>query len=69
MTPGAMTKDHHRKQSGAVKQTTVPKVERPDDKNWFVHVGHVTERGRWHTEPHAHPAYGKVISCCAGGAS
>lgn len=44
---------------------TVPKVrlyvDRPEDKPWFVHVGHVTDRGRWRTEPHAHPAYGQVI--------
>jgi AraC family transcriptional activator of pobA len=63
-------KDPHRKQSGAVKLTTVPKVrlyvDRPDDENWFVHVGHVTERGRWRTEPHAHPAYGQVIFVLRG---
>ncbi|MCS0631134.1 AraC family transcriptional regulator [Telluria mixta] len=46
--------------------TTVPKVrlyvERPERKeNWFVNVGHVTDRGRWRTEPHAHPGYGQVI--------
>jgi AraC family transcriptional activator of pobA len=70
MTLGTMTKDHLRKQSGAVKQTTVPKVrlyvERPEDENWFVNVGHVTERGRWRTEPHAHPAYGQVIFVLRG---
>lgn len=50
---------------------TVPKVrlyversETPD--TWFVHVGHVTERGRWRTEPHAHPAYGQVIFVRSG---
>jgi AraC family transcriptional regulator, transcriptional activator of pobA len=37
-------------------------VEREDrDDSWFVHVGHVTERGRWKTEPHVHPSYGQVI--------
>lgn len=46
--------------------TPVPKVrlyvERPERKeNWFVNVGHVTDRGRWRTEPHAHPGYGQVI--------
>ncbi|CAE6745636.1 MULTISPECIES: helix-turn-helix domain-containing protein [Paraburkholderia] len=50
--------------------TTVPKVrlyvERPEDENWFVHVGHVTDRGRWRTEPHAHPAYGQVIFVRSG---
>ncbi|HEY4079309.1 MAG TPA: helix-turn-helix domain-containing protein [Burkholderiaceae bacterium] len=47
-------------------RTTVPKVrlyvERPEkEESWFVNVGHVTDRGRWQTEPHAHPAYGQVI--------
>jgi AraC family transcriptional activator of pobA len=46
--------------------STVPKlrlyVERPEQQEtWFVNVGHVTERGRWRTEPHAHPAYGQII--------
>lgn len=50
---------------------SVPKVrlyvERPENKdNWFVNVGHVTERGRWKTEPHAHPAYGQVIFVRSG---
>ena len=45
---------------------TVPKVrlyvEHPEKQaNWFVNVGHVTDRGRWRTEPHAHPAYGQVM--------
>jgi AraC family transcriptional regulator, transcriptional activator of pobA len=45
---------------------TVPKVrlyvERPEQQGiWFVNVGHVTKRGHWRTEPHAHPAYGQVI--------
>ncbi|WP_429251664.1 helix-turn-helix domain-containing protein [Paraburkholderia sp. GAS333] len=52
------------------KRATVPKVrlyvEKPETKNWFVHVGHVTERGRWRTEPHAHPAYGQVIFVRSG---
>jgi AraC family transcriptional activator of pobA len=46
--------------------TTVPKVrlyvESPERKeHWFVNVGHVADRGRWKTEPHAHPNYGQVI--------
>ena len=46
--------------------STVPKVrlyvERPEKQDkWFVNVGRVTDRGRWRTEPHAHPAYGQVI--------
>ncbi len=52
------------------RPTTVPKVrlyvERPEEKHWFVHVGHVTDRGRWKTEPHAHPTYGQVIFVRSG---
>jgi AraC family transcriptional activator of pobA len=45
---------------------TVPKVrlyvERPEDEErWSVHVGHVTDRGRWRTAPHAHPRYAQAI--------
>lgn len=45
---------------------TVPKVrlyvERPEEEEaWFVNVGHVSDRGRWKTKPHAHPGYGQVI--------
>ncbi|GAB5097555.1 helix-turn-helix domain-containing protein [Caballeronia sp. HLA56] len=50
--------------------TTVPKVrlyvEQPEEKQWFVHVGHVTDRGRWRTAPHAHPEYGQVIFVRSG---
>ncbi|MES2944469.1 MAG: helix-turn-helix domain-containing protein [Pseudomonadota bacterium] len=65
MTDSAMAKYHRGSNKKAVR-TTVPKVrlyvERPEEKeDWFVNVGHVTERGRWRTEPHAHPAYGQVI--------
>ena len=52
--------------AGKTPLATVPKVrlyverqERGD--SWFVHIGHVTERGRWRTEPHAHPKYGQLI--------
>jgi AraC family transcriptional regulator, transcriptional activator of pobA len=59
-----------RARDGKVKRTTVPKVrlyvDRPEEENWFVHVGHVTDRGRWRTEPHAHPAYGQVIFVRSG---
>lgn len=52
-------------EDGKSQWTTVPQVrlyvDRPEATNWFVHVGHVTDRGRWRTEPHAHPAYGQVI--------
>jgi AraC family transcriptional activator of pobA len=46
--------------------SAVPKVrlyvERPERQDkWFVNVGRVTDRGRWRTEPHAHPGYGQVI--------
>ncbi len=47
-------------------QTNAPKVrlyvehpEKPED--WLVNIGHVTDRGRWRTEPHSHPDYGQVI--------
>ena len=50
----------------AATPSSVPKVrlyveraEKPD--KWFVNVGRVTDRGRWRTEPHAHPGYGQVI--------
>jgi AraC family transcriptional activator of pobA len=60
MTRGASGKNPPRSQL-----TTVPKVrlyvDEPEEKQWFVHVGHVTERGRWRTEPHAHPEYGQLI--------
>jgi len=54
-----------------VTLTTVPKVrlyvERPqEEENWFVNIGHVTDRGRWRTEPHAHPEYGQVIFVRSG---
>jgi AraC family transcriptional regulator, transcriptional activator of pobA len=47
--------------------STVPKVRlyverRPEEEEaWFVNVGHVSDRGRWKTKPHAHPGYGQVI--------
>lgn len=70
MSLGAMTKEGHRKDSGDARQTTVPKVrlyvERPEDENWFVHVGHVTEWRRRRTEPHAHPVYGQIIFVLRG---
>jgi AraC family transcriptional activator of pobA len=69
MTHSAVAKDQSRSVP-KVKRTTVPKVrlyvEHPEEKNWFVHVGHVTDRGRWRTEPHAHPAYGQVIFVRSG---
>lgn len=43
----------------------VPKVrlyvDQPHQHKWFVHVGHVKDRGPWRTEPHAHPEYGQII--------
>jgi AraC family transcriptional activator of pobA len=52
--------------SHATALATVPKVRlyvEPDEQkeNWFVNVGHVTDRGRWKTAPHAHPDYGQLI--------
>lgn len=71
MTHTAMaTEQRHRDGKARTKRTSVPKVrlyvERPERQNWFVHVGHVTDRGRWRTEPHAHPAYGQVIFVRSG---
>jgi AraC family transcriptional regulator, transcriptional activator of pobA len=69
MTYSAMAKVQP-KSNGNRKQATVPKVrlyvERPEEGHWLVHVGHVTDRGRWRTEPHAHPAYGQVIFVRSG---
>ncbi|MEM5295593.1 helix-turn-helix domain-containing protein [Burkholderia sp. JPY481] len=69
MTHSAAAK-HQPRAIAKTKRTTVPKVrlyvERPEVKNWFVHVGHVTDRGRWRTEPHAHPAYGQIIFVRSG---
>ncbi|MCY0386207.1 helix-turn-helix domain-containing protein [Robbsia sp. Bb-Pol-6] len=64
MTHSVMAK-YHPGWNGKAKFMSVPKVrlyvDRPEEDNWLVHVGHVTDRGRWRTEPHAHPAYGQVI--------
>ncbi|MDN7179478.1 AraC family transcriptional regulator [Caballeronia sp. SEWSISQ10-4 2] len=65
MKDSAMTK-YQRHSNNKATLTTVPKVrlyvERPEEKEkWFVNIGHVTDRGRWRTEPHAHPEYGQVI--------
>lgn len=57
---------HTNNSRGDGKLATVPKVRLYVDRhagqdNWFVHIGHVTERGRWRTAPHSHPKYGQVI--------
>ncbi|MDR5762750.1 helix-turn-helix domain-containing protein [Caballeronia sp. LZ035] len=69
MTQGASGKPPARTFADATLKT-VPKVrlyvERPEEKQWFVHVGHVTDRGRWRTEPHAHPEYGQLIFVRSG---
>jgi AraC family transcriptional activator of pobA len=62
---------YHGNANGKAVAVAVPKVrlyvERAEAmENWFVHVGHVTDRGRWRTEPHAHPAYGQVIFVRSG---
>jgi AraC family transcriptional activator of pobA len=64
MSRGSMTK-FQGSPGNSVTMTTVPKVrlyvERPEEQdNWFVHIGHVGDRGRWQTAPHAHPEYGQV---------
>lgn len=74
MTHSAMTKyqrDASKSPNKKITLTTVPKVrlyvERPqEEENWFVNIGHVTDRGRWRTEPHAHPEYGQVIFVRSG---
>ncbi|MGF6571941.1 transcriptional regulator, AraC family [Paraburkholderia fungorum] len=70
MTHSAMTK-YQRQPNNKVALKTVPKVrlyvDRPEEEEkWFVNIGHVTERGRWRTEPHAHPEYGQVIFVRSG---
>lgn len=70
MTRSAMTKNQ-REANPPVSLATVPKVrlyvERPEEEeSWFVNVGHVTDRGRWRTAPHAHPDYGQVIFVRSG---
>ena len=70
--PNANLANHgnHAGQGSNAKRVTVPKVrlyvDRSREANWFVHVGHVTDKGRWRTEPHAHPAYGQVIFVRSG---
>jgi AraC family transcriptional activator of pobA len=70
MTRSEMTKAQ-RYPGNIVTLATVPKVrlyvERPEQHdNWMVHIGHVTDRGRWQTAPHAHPKYGQVIFVRSG---
>lgn len=70
MTHGETTK-YPRYPNNTVTLTTVPKVrlyvERPEEEEkWFVNIGHVTDRGRWRTAPHAHPEYGQVIFVHSG---
>jgi len=65
MTHSAMTK-LARYPNNLATLPTVPKVRlyvEPAERkeHWFVNVGHVTDRGRWRTAPHAHPGYGQVI--------
>lgn len=70
MTPFATTMGQ-RNPNNPTAPVTVPKVrlyvERPEKKqHWFVNVGHVTDRGRRRTEPHAHPDFGQVIFVRSG---
>jgi AraC family transcriptional activator of pobA len=65
MTHVALAK-HQSSQTHEATPSAIPKVrlyvERPEKQDkWFVNVGRVTDRGRWRTEPHAHPGYGQVI--------
>ncbi|CAM2152648.1 MULTISPECIES: helix-turn-helix domain-containing protein [Paraburkholderia] len=65
MTHGVIISNAPRLPPDERRVGAVPKVrlyvEQRKEENWFVHVGHVTERGRWRTEPHAHPGYGQLI--------
>jgi AraC family transcriptional activator of pobA len=69
MTHSVLTKYPHYS-NNTVALATVPKVrlyvDQPERKDWFVNIGHVTDRGRWRTEPHAHPGYGQVIFVRSG---
>lgn len=59
------TAGFHSRYDFGLKLTSVPAVrlyvDRLEEESWFLHVGHVTDRGRWKTEPHAHPLYGQMI--------
>lgn len=71
MTSRAVVTSKRRDLEGKPALATVPKVRlygerNQEKKGWFVHVGHVTERGRWRTEPHAHPKYGQIIFVRSG---
>lgn len=70
MTNAVVTK-YQRHSLQEKRPTTVPKVrlyvERPgNQESWLVNIGHVTDRGRWKTDPHAHPDYGQVIFVRSG---
>jgi len=66
------SKTHYRREADTqVTLKTVPKVRlyvepREEKEKWFVNIGHVTDRGRWRTEPHAHPGYGQLIFVRSG---
>jgi len=66
MSPAVRPSPLRQSKHDDVAPATVPKVrlyvERPEEQDgWFVNVGHVSDRGRWKTKPHAHPGYGQVI--------
>ncbi|MGY4493696.1 helix-turn-helix domain-containing protein [Pseudomonas sp. TE3610] len=70
MTHSSKTTYRHESNT-KVTLKTVPKVRlyverREEQEHWFVNIGHVTERGRWRTEPHAHPGYGQIIFVRSG---
>jgi len=70
MTHSSKTTYRHESDT-KVTLKTVPKVRlyverREEEEHWFVNIGHVTERGRWRTEPHAHPGYGQIIFVRSG---
>ncbi len=70
MANSAISKNQ-REVSGNIASTTVPKIriyiERPEESaDWFVNVRHVSYKGSWRAEPHAHPQHGQVIFVRSG---
>jgi AraC family transcriptional activator of pobA len=72
MTDRATTVDR-RDSNNIVRLTMAPKdrryvegIEDEDEDRWMVHVGHITDGGRWPTAPHAHSRYSQVILVRSG---
>lgn len=70
MTLSAIPRQQRHSDHG-VMLDTVPEpglyAERPgEQRNWFVHVGHVADRGGRRAGPHVHPGYGQLIFVPSG---